>query len=92
MQQSKFFVIVIAGLATMFVLACIVPTTSSAQGADFFDKFRQCKVDCNEAYGGLDIFPSPRAPQGHADCMLKCERRFWKDFDKDTRVRGDARD
>ena len=92
MEPSKFLVVAIAGLTVVVVLACIVPATSHAQGADFFDKFRQCKIDCNEAFGGLDIFPSPRAPQGHADCVLKCERRFWKDFDRDTRVRGDAPD
>lgn len=68
----------------LLVLATALPVTCWAS-AEIFDAFQQCKIDCNEAYGGLDIFPSRRDPVGHADCILKCERKFWKDMDRENR-------
>ena len=87
MQQSRSFIIAIVGCALLFALACILPVVSHAQDSGMFDKYRQCKIDCNEAFGGLDVFPSERAPQGHAECILKCERKFWRNFDKDTQIK-----
>jgi hypothetical protein len=92
MKTSDYYLYVAVGLALLFALACILPADSRAQGNDLFDKFTQCKIDCNEIFGGIDMMPSPRAPLGHADCVLQCERRFWKDFDKGTRSKQSDED
>jgi hypothetical protein len=85
MQQRKTFVIVVVGLASLLALACIMSVASADQQVGSLDKFSQCQIDCNEAYGGFNIWPSSQAPQGHADCVLKCERRLWRDIDKETK-------
>ncbi|MBI5252287.1 MAG: hypothetical protein HY912_22560 [Desulfomonile tiedjei] len=85
MKPSWTLVFTVIWFAVMFALGCVVPVASFADSAVTFEQFRQCKIDCNEAYGGFDIYPSTRAPEGQADCVLKCERLFWRNFDKDNR-------
>lgn len=85
MQQRNAFVIVAVGLASLLALAYITSVASADQQVGSLDKFTQCKIDCNEAYGGLNIWPSFRDPPGHADCVLKCERRLWRDIEKETK-------
>ncbi|AFM23403.1 hypothetical protein [Desulfomonile tiedjei] len=84
MERRKIYLGSAILLASLIVLVTAVPVSWSASN-EIFDAFEQCKIDCNEAYGGLDIFPSKRAPVGHADCILKCERRFWKAMDRENR-------
>ena len=88
MHPLKRFHIVLIVLVLLIGFASI----SHAQGADNFDKFRQCKVDCNEAFGGVDVFPSTRSPMGHAECIQQCERKFWKEFDRQNRTKTQEQD
>ncbi|MGB6068792.1 MAG: hypothetical protein WBG50_28615 [Desulfomonilaceae bacterium] len=81
MLVSRTFVIVAAGILLLAIL-CTIPAVSSAQVPGIFEKYQQCKADCNEAYGGYDQWPSPFFPMGHAECFQKCERSFWRDFDR----------
>ncbi len=85
MQQRNTFVIVVVELASLLALACMMSVASADQEVGSLDKFTQCQINCNEAFGGLNIWPSFRAPQGHADCVLKCERRLWRDIEKETK-------
>jgi hypothetical protein len=73
-------------LALSLAFATAIPLICRADDdGGIFDAFQQCKIDCNEAYGGIDVFPSKRAPVGHAECILKCERQFWKNMDRKNR-------
>ncbi len=80
-ESRRVFILLTLSLA----LATATPLICRADDGEIFDAFQQCKIDCNEAYGGVDIFPSKRAPVGHADCILKCERQFWKNMDRQNR-------
>ena len=90
--MQLFKAIMIAATALVFLVgsASIPRVASAVDTGGSWDRFAKCKIDCNEAYGGLDVFPpaltGPRG-QGYADCILKCDRQYWKDFDKETEMK-----
>ncbi len=75
---------VLTGAVILFVQAHMV--AAAEPGADW-DQYQQCKIDCNNDYGGLDTLP-PALRSGNSlgwsNCVLRCERKYWKRFDKDT--------
>jgi hypothetical protein len=60
----------------------------AADASNNWDQYQQCKIDCNESYGGLDVHPPSLrgggGPQGWSNCVLKCDRDYWKQFDQET--------
>ena len=85
MQPSRTLVIAAVGLALLAGMLVLVPP-AGAGPAGSWDQFQQCKIDCNEGYGGLDVNPpalSGARGLGYSNCVLRCERRYWKNFDKD---------
>jgi hypothetical protein len=83
--QASGYMAVVLGLILLVGLTCFFPAVSGAQQTSIFDKAQRCKADCNEAYGGLDIFPpqlQPPSTTGWSNCMMRCDRQFWKDFDR----------
>jgi hypothetical protein len=88
MKTWKAFCAIIAVLALIAGVAWIGPVSAAGDEATPWDQFQQCKISCNEGYGGLDIFPPAvrgGGAQGWANCVLKCERNYWKDVDRDTK-------
>ncbi len=50
-----------------------------------WDRYQDCKIDCNEAYGGYNVFPPPLSgvdALGYSNCVQACDREYWKNFDK----------
>jgi hypothetical protein len=81
------YMAVALGIILLVGLTCVLPAVSGAQENSIFDKAQRCKSDCNEAYGGLDIFPpklQPPSTTGWSNCMMRCDRQFWKDFDREA--------
>jgi hypothetical protein len=75
---------VLAGAVILFFQAHMV---GAAEPGASWDQYQQCKIDCNENYGGVDTFPPAlRGGEslGWSNCVLRCERTYWKQFDKET--------
>lgn len=87
MNSSNRISIAVVALALLVGLVPLILATNALAAGETWDKFEQCKVRCNEAYGGVDIF-RPRLPGssqgGFNNCILQCEREHWRDLDKET--------
>jgi hypothetical protein len=87
MERWKGVAMGIVGLVLLVGLVSLEPgRAAAADGANAWDHYQQCKIDCNESYGGLDVFPpsvGDGAAQGWSQCVLKCEREYWKKFDRE---------
>ncbi len=63
-------------------------TASSAGGMiQVQDRLHECQTSCREQFGGDEWNPPPVSEGSqiaYFNCIQRCERRFWKDFDKDT--------
>ena len=90
MNGLKLFTIAMLGfvfIAGSVVLVNEVPEAVASDPGAALDEFEQCKIDCNEIFGGLDIFPPSATGArslGWANCVLRCERKYWKRFDKES--------
>jgi hypothetical protein len=80
----------VVGLAVLVSAVLVLsqaPVVGAAELGASWDQFEQCKINCNESYGGLDVFPPGLrrgGTLGWSNCVLACERKYWKQFDKDT--------
>jgi hypothetical protein len=89
-DKTKTFVIAVVVLVFLSSAGHVVMgTTTAAAGdsGDAWEQFQQCKIDCNQIYGGVDVLPPPASSSGTslgwANCVLACERKYWKQFDKE---------
>lgn len=58
---------------------------AAGQGASW-EKFQDCRNDCNEQFGSVDILPpstSRTSYLAYANCVAACERKYWRGFDKE---------
>lgn len=72
--------VVIASAAVLFSL---IP---SVIGADADEWREQCEIECNEIFGGIGRLRPPAtgaAARHWAHCMLECERKYWKKWDRE---------
>lgn len=89
MNNMKCALIAFVTLACIMGSAITIADVSSAIAADqgaSWDKFVQCRNDCNEQFGGVDVIPPAATRTGYlayANCVADCERRYWKKFDKE---------
>lgn len=86
--------VIVSSVVILFLGAMFSAPPSAApvglyqHSAEFggFDRWG-CEVECRRAYGGYEWAP-PRLRQGgyygYADCIQRCERKFWKSFDKES--------
>ena len=90
MNSMKSFMIGVVGLAVLagaVILLLQAHMVGAAEPGASWDQYQQCKIDCNESYGGLDTMPPALrdgVSLGWSTCVLKCERTYWKQFDKET--------
>ena len=82
MQSSRTIVIAAAGLALLIGAVALVPVANAAQDGTLWDKYQRCTIGCNESYGGTGTFKQGGGGEGYSLCRVRCERRYWKDFDK----------
>lgn len=85
MRTKTMLIAVIVALAVAMVLTgSYTPAEIKDTAMDRRDK---CLTHCNDAYGGLEWI-RPRGGhgifQGWANCILKCDRDYWDQFDKET--------
>lgn len=84
---TNIFIVAVA-LALLIGSAPVTLTGNALAAGETWDRFGQCKIRCNEAYGGLDIFPPNLrggSQAGWNDCILQCERKHWRDVERETR-------
>jgi hypothetical protein len=75
-------------VALMIGLVSVAPVAVAGDQPTSWDQFQQCKISCNESYGGIDILPPAvrgGGALGWSNCVLKCERDYWKDVDQETK-------
>ena len=89
MKNTKCALIVFVALASLVGSAITIADISVVGAADSgasWDKFVQCRNDCNEQFGGVDVIP-PAATRtsylAYANCVAACERKYWKQFDNE---------
>jgi hypothetical protein len=83
-------------LKRMLIVLCLsamsaawpIPTDNAySQGTEF--NREECLKGCGYRYGGYLGFsnrdPRPILHGTHEECMMECERRFWKEFDRETK-------
>ncbi len=89
MKRMNMSLPILVGVFVLAGAAILLTAVSVAKSDSIIDSEKQleeCVEDCNEAYGGWGPFPPPLSHDqaiGWANCRLKCERRYWKKFDKD---------
>jgi hypothetical protein len=78
--------VVILLLGGMFSAAPCAARVDLFQSTGGFDR-SECEAECRRAYGGYEWAPPALGRGdywGYASCILKCERKFWKAFDKES--------
>jgi hypothetical protein len=82
-------VVVLVILASVAHFGVGISTAVAADSGDAWDQFQRCKINCNESFGGVDVLP-PAASGGTSlawsNCILACERKYWKQFDKEMEL------
>ncbi len=76
---------VAAALAVGIILFAWV-SWSSADADEPFN-LQDCESECSLAYGGTEWSPPALGRSeaiGYSNCILACQRKYWKQFDKDT--------
>jgi hypothetical protein len=76
-------ILVLTGIFSVTPFAAPVDLFQSAPGIDR----SECEADCRRAYGGYEWAAPPLSEgafYGYASCYQRCERRFWKAFDKEA--------
>ena len=87
--MARYLVLVVAGALALTAIVMLSPTnTSSMDGGieEGQDSLHECETRCRQEFGGDEwIAPPVRggAMIAYSNCILKCEREFWKDYDKD---------
>ena len=85
MQSLRSIAVGATGVLLLVCLVCVTPGASDDQGGGNWDEYQQCKIRCNEMFGGVDIMP-PRLTGGAAiaygNCVQQCDRDYWKAYDK----------
>lgn len=85
-------VIAISGIVIMLAsgfvsLAGADPYEPMADGSTEFDRQR-CEMECRSRFG-YELYFSPGGGTGaywaYASCMADCDRKFWKQFDEDSK-------
>lgn len=70
------------------ILLLVAPQSlSPVLAEDGFDLY-ECEADCRWIYGGSEWSPPPlkgASVIGYNNCILACQRKYWKQFDKDTK-------
>ena len=77
------------GILLLTGILVAMPAASLADGflqdKDGFDR-EYCEAECRRAYGGYEWAPphlGSSGQLGYNTCILKCNRQFWKSFDKE---------
>lgn len=89
MSNLKSFVLSLVGVALLVGAGIMLQAhlVGAAEPGAAWDQYQQCKIDCNESWGGLDTMP-PALRGGESlawsNCVLRCERKYWHQFDKET--------
>jgi len=85
MQPLRTVIVLTMGVFFLGGLVYVASSLAADQPGANWDRYQQCKIDCNETYGGVDIFPPAvrgGGALGYSNCVLSCDRRYWKDFDR----------
>lgn len=90
MESARYLVLVVIGALALTGIVAVLPTdTASVAGdmAEAEEKLKDCETLCRQRFGGDEWVPPPvRGAEmiAYSNCILKCRRQFWKDYDKDT--------
>ncbi|MEJ2716198.1 MAG: hypothetical protein P8182_03530 [Deltaproteobacteria bacterium] len=78
--------VVILLLSSMFSAAPFAAPVDLLQYRAGFDR-SECEAECRRAYGGYEWAAPPLGEggyYGYARCIMDCQRKFWKVFDKES--------
>jgi hypothetical protein len=83
---SSLLIIFLSAMFTAAPSAARVDLFRDAAGFGGFDRW-ECEAECRRIYGGEEWAP-PRLGEGgyfgYASCIQRCERKYWKSFDKES--------
>jgi hypothetical protein len=85
MKPLNTIIVAATGVVFLVGLVHVISAAAAEPPGATWDRFEQCKIDCNEAYGGVDLLPPAvggAGALGYSNCVLKCDRSYWKDFDR----------
>lgn len=84
----KLFVIVVAVIGSLCIASAQAPTDSYIPEVCF--DLTACEEECRSRYGYELFWRGGYPPRGsgsywvYTKCLQNCNRRFWKEFDKET--------
>ena len=91
MKKIRVYISVLVGVFVLAAAGAMAPGLAPADSDDLNKnetEREECEIDCNESFGGVENIRPPYISEAQArawaHCMLKCERKYWKNFGKDT--------
>lgn len=80
----------VAAIAVSVLLVAGLVSWAAAASDEPFN-VKDCEANCRWTYGGSEWSPPPlksSQTHGYNNCILACQREYWKRFDKETEGSG----